>query len=395
MSFVDLCTRKFTTVQNLRILAFTQKKTPRGELGRFFLHEENKAERLSVLKFATGIDEICYIATCNRVEFLIITDLPFNGVFLNRFFRHVRNDWTQEEIDFAIAHCEAYSGEAALEHIYKVASSLDSMVIGEREIITQVRKAYDECREAGLTGDFLRIVIKSTITTAKQVYTETQIAASPVSVVSLAFRKQLDLHNAQNARFLFVVAGEKNGNICKYLVKNGFRNITLFNRTLSHAQKLAAALDNGTGRIVALPLTDLPTFTGGFDVLISCTAAGTPVIVSAVYGALLQGDASRKVVVDLAVPNDVEPGLVKKHSVHFINVEELKREAERNLAVRREELVAARQIIADNLAEFRHLLRTRKLELAMKEVPRKIREIRHNAVHSVFAKEIESLDGSS
>src|SRR5688572_26669369 len=163
-------------MQNLKVLAFTHKKTPLGELSRFYLHEENKTERLSALKFAADIDEICYLSTCNRVEFLFTTDQPFNGAFLSRFFKHFREDWTTKEIDFAIAHCEAYQGEAALEHIFHVASSMDSMVIGEREIITQVRKAYDECRAAGLTGDFLRLVVKSTITAAKQVYTETRIA---------------------------------------------------------------------------------------------------------------------------------------------------------------------------------------------------------------------------
>ena len=377
-------------MQNLKILAFTHKKTPLGDLGRFFLHEENKAERLTALKFSTGIEEICYVATCNRVEFIFTTDQPFNGPFLARFFRHFRPDWTPAEVDFAIAHCEAYEGEVALAHIYQVASSLDSMVIGEREIITQVRKAYDSCREAGLTGDFLRLVIKSTVTTAKQVYTDTRIAASPVSVVSLAFRKLRELNIAPSARILVVGAGETNTSFCKYLAKYGFRNLAVFNRSLENAEKLVASLEGINGR--AYRLDELEKYPGGFDVLVTCTAAGMPVIREKTYTALLQGDASRKVIIDLAVPSDLEPAVTKLHSVHLINVEQLRDEAGKNLAIRKDEMVAARQIIVDSLAEFRHLMRTRKLELAMKEVPKKIREIRHNAVNSVFAKEIESLD---
>ena len=359
------------------------------------MHEENKAERLSALKFNADIEEICYLATCNRVEFIFTTDQIFNGLFLNRFFRHFRNDWTAEEVDFAIAHCEAFEGEAALEHIYKVASSLDSMVIGEREIITQVRKAYDECRAAGLTGDFLRIVIKSTITTAKQVYTETQIAASPISVVSLAFRKLRELNIASGARILVVGAGETNTNFCKYLVKHGFQNIHVFNRTLENAEKLIAAISGGTSKHRAFRLNELKTYAEGFDVLVTCTAAATPVITPVLYESLLAGEASRKIVIDLAIPSDLDPVIPAKHSVHLINVSDLKQEAEKNMNVRKEELAASNQIISDNLAEFRHLIRTRRLELAMKDVPKKIREIRHNAVNSVFAKEIESLDSPS
>jgi glutamyl-tRNA reductase len=223
-------------MQDLKVIAFTHKKTPLSELSRYFLHEENKIERLSVLKFALDLEEICYLATCNRIEFILATEQELNPSFLTRFFKTFRSDWTTEDVNYAISRCEAYEGEAALEHLFKVASSLDSMIVGEREIITQVRKSYDECHAAGLTGDLIRLVIKSTITTAKQVYTETHIATNPVSVVSLAFRRLRDLHIAPDARILMIGAGETNSSFCKYLVKYGYHNITVYNRTLQHAE---------------------------------------------------------------------------------------------------------------------------------------------------------------
>jgi len=383
------------SMQDLKVIAFTHKKTPLGELSRYFLHEENKIERLSVLKFGLDLDEICYIATCNRMEFILATGQSLNHNFLTRFFKNFRDDWTADEIQYAIAHCETFEGEEALEHMFKVASSLDSMVIGEREIITQVRKAYDECHEASLTGDLIRLVIKSTITTAKQVYTETHIATNPVSVVSLAYRRLRDLRIAPGARILMIGAGETNSSFSKYLVKYGFNNIIVYNRTLAHAEKLVAQLSDHPGQFTAASLEELSAYRGGFDVIVSCTGSAEPVVTPELYRSLLNGDASRKVVIDLAVPADVDAGVIHEHNIHLINIDELKGVAEKNLAERKEELAAAEHIVRINMAGFRDLHRTRRIELAMKDVPEKIREIKQKAVTSVFAKEIEQLDSQS
>ena len=180
---------KDSELLQLKTIAFTYKNTPIKELNRFFLHEENRKERLEYLRYTCDLNEIFYVATCNRIEFFFTTAHILDTNFLKNFYKNFRTDWTAEEIDFALNHGEVFEGEEALKHIYRVASSLDSLVIGEREIITQVRKAYDTCKEDGLTGDVLRLVVKSTITTAKQIYTETKIGNNPVSVVSLAERK--------------------------------------------------------------------------------------------------------------------------------------------------------------------------------------------------------------
>ena len=109
-------------------------------------------------------------------------------MFLKKFFSHFRRDWGSVEINFAIEKAQVFEGEHALRHLFKVASSLESLVVGEREIITQVRKSYEFCNLLGLTGDTIRLAIKQTIETAKQVYTDTDIAKNPVSIVSLAYR---------------------------------------------------------------------------------------------------------------------------------------------------------------------------------------------------------------
>ncbi|REK03471.1 MAG: glutamyl-tRNA reductase [Bacteroidetes bacterium] len=379
----------------LKTIAFTHHNTPVKELHRFFLHEENRKERLAYIKFNCELNEVMYLATCNRIEFIFTTHQSCDEIFLARFFKNFRPDWEEKDIEFAVKHASVYEGEDALRHLYRVASSLESLVVGEREIITQVRKAYDECYSEGLTGDFLRLVIKSTVTAAKQVYTNTKIANNPVSVVSLAERKIRELKPDPNQRILMVGSGETNANLAKYLVKHGFKQFDIFNRTLEHAESLARMISSDSVSANAYSLDSLATYYNGFDILITCTSSAEPVITPAVYTNLLNADTSEKLLVDLAIPSDIHPSVLATNNVAVIDISELKVLAEKNLEERKSEFAAAEEIIDENVRGFRHLHRTRSLELKMKEVPEKIREIKDKAVNDVFAREIEGLDDKS
>jgi glutamyl-tRNA reductase len=376
----------------LRVIAFTHKSTPLKELNRFFLPDDQRVERLTRLRDRSGVDELLYIATCNRIEFVIATDATCDEVFMNRFFRAFHPEFTAEELQFAVRHALVFEGENALDHLYRVASSLDSLVVGEREIITQVRKSYDECKSAGLTGDLIRLVVQSTINTAKRVYTETRIAANPVSVVSLAERQLRSLHLSKSSRVLIVGAGETNTNLCKYLLKQGFVNFTVFNRTPENAEALATMLVHEGARATAHALDTLLSYNGGFDLLVTCTGSALPVITPSLYDTLLLGERDRKVLIDLALPADIDSAIPQQHDVQLISMEELKLVAERNLIERQAELKYAEQIIAEQLIDFDRIFKTRSLELRMREVPDKVREIRDRAMNEVFAREIQALD---
>jgi glutamyl-tRNA reductase len=386
-----------TVVNRLKVIAFTYKNTPLNELAKFFIAEDERIQRLSQVKEQAGIDEIFYLATCNRVEFVFSTGLSLEESFLNSFFGALNTGWTKADIDFAIQHAEKHEGEEALRHLFRVASSLESMLVGEREIITQVRESYESCSNAGLCGDFMRLVMKNTIITAKRVFTDTEIAAKPVSVVSIAYRKLRDLKVKLNARILMIGSGETNSNLAKYLVKHGFKNFAIFNRTLSNAQKLAESLSHpDSDRSFNVDgLDELKNYKGGFDVLISCTSAHEPVVTNELYSKLLVGESNEKIIIDLAMPADIERTILEKHPVRLIDIEQLKSEAEKNLSERHGELHAAEKIVEESILEFRQILRTRKLELKMKEVPVKIREIKSKAISEVFAREIETMDESS
>ncbi len=382
-------------MQRLKVIAFTHKRTPLKELNGFFLHEENRKERLDVLKYAFDINEILYVATCNRIEFVFSCFHQCDGVMLKKFFQHFRDDWSQEEVDFAVNHAEVFEGDEALRHLYRVASSLDSMVVGEREIISQVRKAYDLSKSEGLTGDFLRLVVKSIINTAKQVYTETKIAVNPVSVVSLAERELRVRKLSRDSRILIIGAGDTNTNLCKYLVKQGYTNFIIFNRTLENAKKLADSLTNDSISAKAYSLNELINYKKGFDLLVVCTSSPAKIISKEVYSSLLNDDKNTKVIIDLSVPSNIDPVIIEENQTDLIDISNLRSIAEQNMIERENEIEAAEEIIDENINIFHQLNKTRKVEIKMKEVPQKIREIKDQAINQVFADDISSLDEHS
>lgn len=348
-------------------------------------------ERLHVVKAKFGIPEIFYLATCNRVEFVFTAEQSMDKKFVRAFLATLHGEHLlTKQLELVVEKANIFEKEEALNHLMRVSSSLESLVVGEKEILAQVRKAYEDCRKKGFTGDYLRLVMDRVVKTAKEVYTYTNISKHPISVVSLAYRRLRDLKVCSNSRILIIGAGETNQNIAKYLKKHTYTNFSVFNRTLSKAQTLANELGGE-----AFELHQLENFNKGFDVIITCTSATEPIITTELYAKLLNGDDAPKTIVDLAIPNDTAAEVLVKHKVQYIEVESLKETAESNLQERYQELISGEAIIEQNIKEFRPILKQRRVELAMSEVPQKIKEIKSRALNDVFVDEINCLDENS
>jgi glutamyl-tRNA reductase len=371
----------------LKVIAFTHKQIELKELGKLVICQENLTDKLHRVKTQFGINEIFYLATCNRVEFVMLTAQVVDKAFAKQFMDVIDMGLCPVSTGIFLDSASIYEDREALEHLLRTSCSLESLIVGEKEILSQLRKAYENCKEAGLTGDGLRMFMNCIVKTAKEVYTNTNISKNPISVVSLAYRKLRDLKLCSNARILIIGAGETNRNISKYLQKHKFSNFSVFNRTVANAAKLAGDL-NGK----AFDLEALKTYTKGFDAIITCTSSTEPIITPEIYAGLLNGDTSRKTIVDLAVPNDTHPDVLEKFPVNFIEVHSLNEVAKKNLQERYEELTHAEGIIEKNIAEFLLELKQRRIELAMRQVPEKIKEIRNTAINSVFAEEVQGMD---
>lgn len=377
-------------MDRLHIVAFTHRNLPLNAIGTLHISPENQPERLSELKASMQLDELLFLSTCNRVEFMFISSKTVDYQFLIDFFNTLYPDLTNDERQLFSDNAFIQIGMNAVSHMLSVASSVDSMVVGEREIITQVRTAYDACKSMGICGDLIRIVIKHTIHTAKRVYTETSIACKPVSVVSLAYHKLRDLNIPLDARILIVGAGVTNTNMSRFLKKHGFKRFHVFNRTLAKAELLANDL-HGT----AHPLTELSSFNQGFDVIITCTGSENHLITPEIYEQLLQNETERKVVIDLAIPQDLSPLIVEKHKVTHISIEVLQKISDENLRSRAQEIQHVEEILKEALYEFDQIHQLRNIEIAMREVPNKVKEIKSNAMDVIFKDDVKNMDESS
>ncbi|MCB0478158.1 MAG: glutamyl-tRNA reductase [Crocinitomicaceae bacterium] len=377
-------------MKSFKVIAITHKNFDLSELGKFHIDELNQKELLSNLKSTLGLDELMYLSTCNRVEFFIKSQEDFSFSFFKKFFEYFIPDCNDDETYQLITKTDVYHGILAAEHVLKVASSIESMVVGEREIITQVRNAFEKCRQNGLTGDFIRLLIRHTVETAKRVYTETNISTRPVSIVSLSFHGLKQLQMPLDSRVVFVGAGMTNRNMLRFVQKYGFTNIKIFNRTKENAVQLAKDFGaEGYG------LEELSKLKDGFDILISCTGSEGAIVNADLYDRMLNGETDRKVIIDLAIPNDIASEVVEHNKVEYICVEKLRVISERNLKERAKEIASVEEIISSALEEFIDRHRERAVEIAMREVPEMVKDIKNRAMTDVFANELQSIDDES
>lgn len=377
-------------LEQFHILAFTHKKMDVSEVGKLHIELDKQKEVLNLFKQTMELEELMFLSTCNRVEFLFCTPKNVDDNFIHTFFQTLYPHYETTQITHFENTVESYSGVHAIEHILQVASSIDSMIVGEREIITQVRNAFDTSKEMGLTGDFIRVVMRHTVETAKRVYTETSIANKPVSVVALAYHTLRDMDISLDARVLMIGAGMTNSNMAKFLRKHGFKNFTVFNRTVEKAELLAKDL-HGSG----YGLDSLQTFDKGFDIIITCTGSEAPIITPEIYTHLLQGEKTKKVVIDIAIPHDLDAEIVKNNHVTHISIDYLQKISDRNLLERSKEIVHVEQILSDAVESFMYIHKMRQVEIAMREVPNMVKDIRATAVNEVFKKELQTLDDDS
>ena len=380
-------------VNSFKLITITHKTANINHIGKYIPSVNSNPEKLAAtlhhIKKVLRIDEILYLATCNRLMFFVHTNENMDRVMLLRFFEllHAESNVPIHCLGGLLEVVKVYEGEKSVQHLFEVTSSLDSLVVGEREIIRQIKDAYEFCRLQKLTGDNIRLVLEKAIPLAKYIYTHTKIGENSVSIVSLSMQKLLKLNPSKESRILIIGAGQTNNLVAKFLTKHSFKNFVIFNRSIENAKLFANKLKGNGYR-----LSELADYTGGFDIMITCTGASHPLITETLYEQLLNGEAAPKIIIDLAVPNDVERGVVNHFPVYYIEVERLRCLAAENLKLRQQEVSRALAIIEEHLDEFKVTLRTRRIERAMAVIPEEVKQVKERALNGVFQKEIAELD---
>jgi len=175
-----------------------------------------------------------------------------------------------------------------------------------------------------------------------------------------------------------------------YLQDLGFKNFSIFNRTLSHAVVLAEKLNGDS-----YSLSDLQNYSKGFDVIVTSTSATKEIISEQIYSKLIGDDKKEKVIIDLAIPADVHPDIVNNNPVKYISIGDLRSEAQKNINSRKAEIYKAKKLVHEFVKEFQRVYLERMVEKAHSIIPIKLNEIKTKAIEEVYRKDFEKLDGQS
>jgi glutamyl-tRNA reductase len=292
--------------------------------------------------------EAVLLSTCNRVEIYAATEretepsLDQIAQFLARFHGLETAD--------VIERLYQYSDEAAVQHIFAVASSLDSMVLGEPQILAQVKAAYQTAAEQDNTGPLLHATFQAALHTARRVAKETTIHQRRVSIPSVAVA---DFARSAFNRFddketLVIGAGEMAEECLRYLTEEGIRRVTIVNRHIEKAVELA---NRWQGK--ARPWSELPQSLAAADLVVSTTAAGEPVVTMRQFAEVEAVRAGRPLLIlDLAVPRDFDSAIGHRPEVYLYSIDDLQEVCQRNRRQRDKELPRAMHIVEQETARF-------------------------------------------
>ncbi len=313
--------------------------------------EGEQAMALEDLQRQVGVREAALLSTCNRTELYCLVDEE-QQVNLAQWLAR----WHQlpvEQVEAALYH---YEGAKALKHMMRVAGGLNSLVLGEPQILGQMRDAYSLSQECNALGSELQQTFQHVFSVAKAIRTETAIGENPVSVayaaVSLARHIFADL---AHSRALLVGAGEMIQLVVRHLVEQGVQDITIANRTLSRAEELAATVQGK-----AIGLDALPEALAQADIVISCTGSPKTVIEKPEVARALKRRKHKPIfMVDIAVPRDVSPDVGKLQDVYLYSVDDLQQAIAENVRQREAAAQEAEAIIERAVAGYARRLRER------------------------------------
>jgi glutamyl-tRNA reductase len=298
---------------------------------------EATAGALSDLAHQPGVNEAMILSTCNRTELYVDVEPGAEGVAQRWLLDH--HGLTERRLDeFLYRH----EDNAAVRHLFRVATGLDSMVLGEPQILGQVKDAYQSARSAGTLRTSMERLLQQTFAVAKRVRTDTRIGANPVSVAYTAVRMAERLFtDLSDACVMLIGAGETIELAARHLSESKVRRLIVANRTLENAQALA-----GRFGAYAISLTDLSQHLAEADIVISSTASREPVIQRALIENAIRARKHRPMfLVDIAVPRDIDPGVAELDDVFLYTVDDLKQVIDDNLRSRQAAAGEAEAII--------------------------------------------------
>jgi len=334
---------------NFQLIGVNHHTAPVEVRERLAIPESRLAEALKVFCSHPGVDEGLILSTCNRVELLAQTK---NGSADLRGFVH---EYFHLEPAELAPHLYEYREQDAIRHLFRVTSSLDSMVVGEPQILGQVKEAYATARAVGAVHSQLDLLLTRAFAVAKRVRTETAVGSSAVSVASVAVELAKKIFGSLQGKNVYLVgAGKMSELAARHLLAHGAGSIFVANRTYDRAIRLAQKFDGQ-----AIEFSRLYDTCDRGDIVI--TSTGSPVsIFRREHGELFMSRRKNRPMffIDIAVPRDVDPGMNKVDGIFVYDIDDLQQAVASHVADRRKEAELAERIITSEVERFHARLQT-------------------------------------
>ena len=351
----------------LTLIGVNYKTAPIELRERIAISREELPETTRALAAVPGVTECMIVSTCNRVELLAAVEGPGTDLvdFLPRHFG----------LERALLESHIYKkrDRDAVQHVFRVAASLDSMVVGEPQILGQVKEAFAVARASGTVAGQLEHLLQSAFAAAKKVRSETEIGSSSVSIASVAVDLAKQIFGSLQGRTVFLVgAGKMSELAARHLVQQGAGAILVSNRTQDRARRMAEEFQ---GRVI--PFEQLYEAASEADIVISSTGAPHPIFRREHGQAFLHRRRNRPMFfIDIAVPRDVDPAMGKLEGIFVYDIDDLQAVAAAHLAERSREASDAETLIAGEVERFHERQRTVNVAPAIVALQRQAEEIR-------------------
>jgi len=365
----------------LTLIGVNHKTAPIALREKIAIGRDELAETTRALAATPGVTECMIVSTCNRVELLAVVEdeqVPLSDFFSGHF-------GIKPEV--LLPHLFEYRDKEAVSHLFRMAASLDSMVVGEPQILGQVKEAFAMARAAGTVSGQLEHLLQSAFAAAKKARSETGIGSNSVSIASVAVDLARKIFGSLEGRTVFLVGAGKMSEIAaRHLVQQGAGAILVSNRTAERARRMAEEFSGAVAPQV-IDFEQLYEAASRADIVISSTGAPHPIFRPEHGRAFLHARKNRPMFfIDIAVPRDVDPEMNNLDGIFVYDIDDLSQVAQAHIEERSRQAIDAEALIAAEVERFHQRQRTVNAAPAIVALQRKAEEIRVAEIQRIHSR---------
>jgi glutamyl-tRNA reductase len=366
-----------SSIHELFVVGISWRTAPVAVREQLAFREDEIADALADVIAKLPVSEAMLVSTCNRVEVYGVARPGTDAAAAVRSYLMANRGARTDEVMPAIYD---HRGAAAIRHVFRVASALDSLVVGEAQILGQLKSAYTLAGKAGTAGAVLSRAVERAFGVAKRVRTETVIARGAANVSSVAVELAVKVFGQLDGRRVLVVGAGKMSTLAARHLHAGGAHIVVTNRSPDRADALAAELE-----ATARPWSELEKLLVEADVVISSTGAREPVLTRSMFKKVVKARRYRQLlVIDIAVPRDAEPDVGELDQVFLFDIDDLDKVVAANLAERGKAAEHAGKIVEHEAAQFEHWLRTQGVVPTIRALREKFAQVADAEVHKAL-----------